>query len=239
MEEDFYINYLPGIKFDNSNITLALKDIAKILEETQRNDYRFLCAIRQLIKDSSHGNLILSGHIENLKYSWVSSDYTVITILQKLFGFSVDYIEKVTRIINKFLILKPFGDVAEKNIRAVYYVLEELNSYTISKLKELLPLSIEQIKKAFDKKDLTYKSTVKEIREYVKSIKGTSKEKVIEENDNEEESEITDCGQYVKFSSENFEIIKNIVLDKSNSYKDTSSVVAAMIEYFRVNKIKL
>lgn len=52
-------------------------------------------------------------------------------------------------------------------------------------MQELLPLSMEQIQKAFDNKELTVRSTVQDIRKYVKAVKGGTTSKVIEENGSE------------------------------------------------------
>jgi hypothetical protein len=229
--EDFYVDYLPGIKFDKPQIADEIKKIQSLLESTKKNNFEFLCDIRKIVELSSHGDLILrDNEICYLKYSWVNDDYTVLTILEKMFGFCSKYIEHVVRVINKFIV---------QDAGVLKYKFEFLKDLTISKLQELLSLSFEQIKNAFDKKDLTYKSTKKEIREYVKSLEsGTDKaDKVLEETDSEEDVEITDCGQYIKFSAENFEYLKEIVRDKKNKYSDTSDALNAILEYCKEHKL--
>jgi hypothetical protein len=229
--EDFYVDYLPGIKFDKPQIADEIKKIQSLLESTKKNNFEFLCSVRTIIKYSSHSTFILKqNEISYLKYSWVNDDYTVLTILEKMFGFCDKYIESIVRVINKFIV---------ENGAVLEYKFSFLNDLSISKLQELLPLSFEQIKMAFDKKILTYRSTLKQIREYVKSLKtGTDKaDKVLEETDSEEDVEITDCGQYIKFSAENFEYLKEIVLDKKNKYSDTSDALNAILEYCKEHKL--
>ena len=232
MEDNFYVDTYSGIHFDSALVKVAINDISNILEQNKRNDFVLLSAIRQIVKESSHGGFILQGDLSDLKYSWVNNDYTVITILEKCFGFSAKYIERLVRIINKFIVVNSQNDVV------LEYILDFLKDLTISKLQELLPLSIEQIKKAFDKKDLTYKSTIKDIREYVKSINGGANKdnKVLEEQPEELEEEITDCSQLIRFKAENFEYMKDIVKEQKK-FKDTSECINYLLEYAREHNL--
>ena len=102
-----------------------------------------------------------------------------------------------------------------------------------------MPLSETQIQLAFGGGDLTIKSTKKDIQDYVKSLKGKKENKVLENLEDMSEVPIDKCQQYVVFSLEDFEFIKNIVLDKKNKLNDTSAVISAMIKYFIDNNIKL
>ncbi|MEG1751919.1 MAG: hypothetical protein RR247_02520, partial [Clostridia bacterium] len=126
--------------------------------------------------------------ISYLSCSWVNSEYTVITILQKFFGFSEKYIYRLAQIIDKFIYVYSSRDVATPNednkiSGALYYKFDFFKNLTISKMQELLPLSNEQIENAF-KKDLSFKSTIKQIREYVKALKNGNggADKVLEDN---------------------------------------------------------
>jgi len=230
--EDFYIDYLPGIKFNNENIKNAIKVLQENLESIIKINFHCLCAIREIVKNSTHGNLIITGDVCYLKYSSVSGEYTVFQIFKKMFGFCDKYVERLVRIINKFII---------QDAGVLKYNIDNLKDFTISKLQELLPLSLEEIKKAFDKKYLTYKSTKSEIREYVKSLKdGDNKaDKVLETNESEDDFEITDCGQYIKFNADNFEYLKKIIKGKKYNYKDTSEVINAVLEHCREQSLFL
>ena len=68
----------------------------------------------------------------------------------------------------------------------------ELKDYTISKLQELLPISNNTIQVAFDNKELTYKSTRQQIRDWVKTQKGEQPNKVVE-NSQSDELLVDDC----------------------------------------------
>ena len=184
--EDYFIETFNGIQYRNAICKVAIKDIQTALETNIRSEIFLISGIYNLVKSASYGEYSFS-HTQTLKYSYVSDDYTVISILQKLFGFSEDYIVRIVRIIDKFFIL---GDVSEKKNcldevilgvdSELKICLDELKDFSISKLQALLPISIEQIKNAFEIKALSYKSTVKDIKEYVKSLSEKVENKVIE-----------------------------------------------------------
>ncbi|MEG1948509.1 MAG: hypothetical protein RR140_02930 [Clostridia bacterium] len=183
--EDFYVEYFPGIEFKNSNMNVYIKDIQDILNDNYSNTYKFLCAVRGVFSCGSHACF---NDISYLSCSWVNSEYTVITILQKFFGFSEKYIYRLAQIIDKFIYVYSSRDVATPNednkiSGALYYKFDFFKNLTISKMQELLPLSNEQIENAF-KKDLSFKSTIKQIREYVKALKNGNggADKVLEDN---------------------------------------------------------
>lgn len=232
--EDLYISEeLDKLKFDDESVVNSIKELAEIIRDNRRNDFKFLCAIRTLIKESSHGVVILSGDISSLKYTWLTNDIQLLDFLQKTFGFSQKYLESVTRVILKFIC------VNTQNAGVPWYKFDFCEDLGISKLQELLSLSETQIQLAFGGGDLTVKSTKKEIRDYVKSLKGKKDNKVLENLEDMSEVPIDKCQQYVVFSLDDFEFIKNIVLDKKNKLNDTSAVISAMIKYFKDNNIKL
>ena len=108
----------------------------------------------------------------------------------------------------------------------------------MSKLFELLVLSDSQLEKDIANGILNCNMTFKQIREYIKSVKGGPKKdnKVLEE---EEEIEVTDCGQYIKFENENFEYIKSVIRGKKYNFKDTSSFLNALLKYAREKELFL
>ena len=231
--EDLFVEELPkALSFGNKDIMQAIIDIEQCIQSERRNDFKFLCAVRSLIKESSHGGLILNGDISVLKYSWLNDKIQLLVFLQKQFGFTDKYLETITRVIVKFIC------VNTQNAGVPWYKFDFCEDLGISKLQELLSLSETQIQLAFSSGDLTVKSTKKEIRDYVKSLKGRKENKVLETPD-QSEVPIDKCQQYVVFSLEDFEFIKNIVLDKKNKLNDTSAVISAMIKYFKDNNIKL
>lgn len=232
--EDLFVEELPrGLHFGNKDIMQAIIDIEQCIQSERRNDFKFLCAIRSLIKQSSHGGLILNGDISLLKYSWINDKIQLLDFLQKQFGFSQKYLERITRVILKFIC------VNSQDFKVLEYKFAFCNNLTISKMQELIGLSDYQLQVAFSCGDLTVKSTQKDIQDYVKSLKGKKENKVLENLEDMSEVPIDKCQQYVVFSLDDFEFIKNIVLDKKNKLNDTSAVISAMIKYFKDNNIQL
>ena len=233
--EDLYISEeLDKLKFDDESVVNSIKEIAEIIKNNRRNDFKFLCAIRNLIKQSSHGAFILNnGDVSLLKYTRIrDKDYLLLELLQKYFGFSQKYLERITRVILKFIC------VNSQDFKTLEFKFDFCNDLTISKMQYLIGLSDYQIQVAFSCGDLTIKSTQKDIQDYVKSLKGKKENKVLENLEDMSEVPIDKCQQYVVFSLDDFEFIKNIVLDKKNKLNDTSAVISAMIKYFKDNNIK-
>lgn len=95
------------------------------------------------------------------------------------FGLDLRYVEKCIKVYKKFMCFNIVGDVADLNVRYV----EWFQDFNKSKLFELLSVSNEQLKLDIQTKRLSSDMTVKQIREYVKALKGGEKEenKVLEE----------------------------------------------------------
>lgn len=106
--------------------------------------------------------------------------YSSYDILEK-FGFDRKHISRYKQCYEKFI---EITDVGEK-IKDVFY------GFSPSKLMELLILSEKQLEKDIKSNKLTSEMSVKQIREYVKSLKGGEKEenKVLEECTSEENDE--------------------------------------------------
>ncbi len=154
----------------------------------------------------------------------------------KAFGLEEKQVQRYLKIYERFMILT--DDVVPK-------LKDEFFGYSKSKLIELLPLSDSEIKKVFKLKKIKPDSTCKEIRNYVKSVKGGEKEenKVLEDtsrqSDSEEQQEITDCGQYVVFKEENFNYIKTVLKGRKYNYNDTSTFINAVLDYCRDKELFL
>lgn len=228
--EDFFIDKIPDLKFRTARIKVALKDISTILESTKRNDFDLLCAIATLIKDSTHANYVYYD-CSYLKYTYIDEDsgLHMVDILEKYFGFSPSYVEKMVRVINKFISAVDCGNYK--------YNLEICKDLTISKMIELLPLSISDIEFAFLKGNLTFKSTSKEIRDYVKSLKGKKQNMVVEDNNKTtsavdcEDKKITDNGLYIKLDNSSLDYIKKVIKGKKYNYKTANDFLNALIKY--------
>ena len=164
------------------------------------------------------------------RYFDKTSKFVFYETVLKAFGLEEKQVQRYIKVYFKFMILT--DDVVPKLKDAFF-------GYSKSKLIELLPLSDSQIEKAFNDKRITVDSTVKDIRNYVKSLNGGSKKdnKVLEESG--EEIEVSDCGQYIKFSSENFDYIKKVIKGKKYNYTDTSSFLNALLKYAREKELFL
>lgn len=91
------------------------------------------------------------------------------------FGFEVRYVEKCIQCVNKFILF---------SAGAGGYEFDPLfKDFSGSKLFELLSVSYDQLEKDIKNKKLSSDMTFKEIRDYVKSLKGTVKKEnqVLEE----------------------------------------------------------
>ena len=160
--EDLFVEELPkNLRFGNKDIMQAIIDIEQCIQSERRNDFKFLCAVRSLIKESTHGNLILNGDVSLLKYSWLGDKVQLLEFLQKQFGFSQKYLERITRVILKFIC------VNSQDFKVLGYKFGFCNNLTISKMQELIGLSDYQLQVAFSSGDLTVKSTQKDIQDYV------------------------------------------------------------------------
>ena len=105
--EDFYIENINKLKITNTRAKSAIKNIADILGSVRKHDFELLCALRELLLSSSHGEFILTNYFDGLRVTRISDEnHLVVTdILESLFGFSYKYISTLTRIIAKFIIL--------------------------------------------------------------------------------------------------------------------------------------
>lgn len=202
--EDLFVDEekLKEIQIVDEQVKQAVDNLMRVMKNRLRSNFEFLCSVRKVIECSSMGSSILNGNVSMVNYSWIECSYSgfketrfhsnipVVEYLNKLFGFSKQHIEYLVKIINKFLRTKNESDVgirefAEKNgigcCVGLSYAFDFLEYLSISKMQELLPLSMEQIQKAFNNKELTVHSTVQDIRKYVKAVKGGSTAKVVEE----------------------------------------------------------
>lgn len=146
----------------------------------------------------------------------------------KGFGLELKTAERYINIYQKFMFL---DDVVPKLEEAFF-------GFSSSKLVELLSVSDNQLKSDINSGKLSCDMTVKQIREYVKSLKGKSANKVIEENSEDEDVPIDRLGQYIVFSEDDFKYIQDLILTKKK-YKTSSDIIHAMIRYFIDNKIEL
>ena len=224
MESDFFIDtYFNGI---NQTLTKEQQDyilnLESIFKSNLRDDFGLLCNVYGLYKTCKGSTFTDRGAVSVAK---ITNQYRFTELLAKFFGLSESYIYRLVQISDKFI---DFRAGAKK------FKIPELKEYSISKLQELLPVSLDSIKQAFSNNLLNYKSTREDIRSYVKTLKGTTPKKVIEENNVEEQEEnVVDSEERfnvsIVFPSDVYEFIKKQVL----KYKKFASLGDYIISLVR------
>ena len=224
MESDFFIDtYFNGI---NQTLTKEQQDyilnLESIFKSNLRDDFGLLCNVYGLYKTCKGSTFTDRGAVSVAK---ITNQYRFTELLAKFFGLSESYIYRLVQISDKFI---DFRAGAKK------FKIPELKEYSISKLQELLPVSLDSIKQAFSNNLLNYKSTREDIRSYVKTLKGTTPNKVIEENNVEEQEEnVVDSEERfnvsIVFPSDVYEFIKKQVL----KYKKFASLGDYIISLVR------
>lgn len=179
MDGDYFI----GIEDIAKNYGIKLSDeqagyvsaLFKLLRNNLRDDFGLLCNMYRLFQSCKGRSFVVTEY--NALTCMLSSQnkdatrISLVTFLGQQFGFAEKTIYNYLQIAGRFIDFL----AGEK------FVISELKDYSISKLQELLPLSDEVIRKGFDDKILTYKSTRAEIRAFVKTCKGTPAKKVVDE----------------------------------------------------------
>ncbi len=225
MESDFFIDtYFNGI---NQTLTKEQQgyvlNLEKIFKSNLRDDFSLLCNVYGLYKTCKGSRGTDKDTVNTAK---ITNQYRFTELLAKFFGLSERYIYRLIQISGKFIDFVA-GDKK--------YKIPELQEYSISKLQELLPVSLDSIKQAFSINLLNYKSTRADIRNYVKTLKGTTPNKVIEENKQTVEQVVdtvandTEFYVSVAFPEDVYEFIKEQVL----KYKKASSLADYVISLVR------
>ncbi len=185
------------------DVNKLIKKLNECFEKEQENFVYICFYLRQLktlfdsYDDSYYG-----------RYFDVSKNYVFYDTLYKAFGLSDKDVQRLLNIYGRFIVIKTGAgpdDVVPK-------LMDDFFGFSKSKLIELLPLSNEQIKKAMSNQLITYKSTCKEIRQYVKSLKSSDKK----ENQVLEEPSSTDSENNVDPESPDAKCLVSVTLKKSN-----------------------
>ena len=172
--EDFYIT--PSNSYDDSNIKLTkiqqeyLLKLENIFKSNLRDDYTLLCIMYKLFK-SCKGTKGIEKSKLNCAILGSKNKIRLTEILSEKFGLSEKTIYTYLKIADRFIDFL----AGEK------FKINEFYDLSISKLQELLPLSLDTIKSAYKSKQLTFKSTKQDIRKFVKSFNAEKDNKVIDE----------------------------------------------------------
>lgn len=167
-----------------------LLNIEKLVHNNIRDDFALLCNLYKF-HDSLKGSRVV-------KCTKTKNEINFILLLGYQFGFAEKTIYNYLQIASKFIDFL----AGEK------YKIPELRDFTISKLQELMPLSIDSIQQAISTNKISCKSTKQQLRDYVKHV-NEQKNKVVE-----------------KTSTENIELSKLNVSSVENYNPDEHSKIS-------------
>ena len=201
--EEFVINELD---FEDKELSLLIKDLKQCFYK-QQNSFIETCVTIHKIWSYCKGNY----------YKAKDNEYYNSYKLLAKFGFDKKAVSRYKQCFEKFIV----GDDGH------YTLFPQLYGFTSSKLFELLTLSDETIFNAIDNKLVKPEMTVKQIREFIKSLKdGTDKaEKVVEDTTEINEEDIPlvyDPKQeyeYSYFESKTKNQLLNIVWELQKAYQ--------------------
>ncbi len=201
--EEFVINELD---FEDKELSLLIKDLKQCFYR-QQDSFIKTCVTIHKIWSYCKGNY----------YKAKDNEYYNSYKLLAKFGFDKKAVSRYKQCFEKFIV----GDDGH------YTLFPQIYGFTSSKLFELLTLSDETIFNAIDNKLLKPEMTVKQIREFIKTLKdGTDKaEKVVEDTTEINEEDIPlayDPKQeyeYSYFESKTKNQLLNIVWELQKAYQ--------------------
>ena len=176
--EDFNI---VNIEFENAHLTELIQKL-KSAYYNRQNSFAELCTavakIYYYCKENS--------------YKAKDNEYYDATKLLGKFGFQPRQFQRLVQCYEKFVMNELKNDDIVANLRPVFF------PFSSSKLFELVSVSNEQLIQDIENKLITPDMTVKQIRQYVKKIKGeeNEKNKVLEDASTYEEDDVEDLEFY-------------------------------------------
>ena len=194
------------LEFDDVELSALVKSLSRCFDKQQDN-FIYICKDVYRIWKYCRGNY------------WKANDnesYNSYKLLEK-FGFYKKAVSRYKQCYEKFIV----------DNEVAFALAIPLQNFTPSKLFELLPLSQETVFELVDKQLIRPEMTVKQIREYIKTMKdGDRPEKVIEDTSteiNEEEIPMAyDPKQeyeYSYFESKTKNQLLNIVWELQKAYQ--------------------
>lgn len=206
MDSDYFVDFMynPDIGL-NEEQKKYLMNLEKIFENGKRDDFALLVNLYKLYKTTPNSTycdkyMIAIKHLGSKKNKVLFIEY-----LGQKFGLDEKTIYNYIKIADRFISF----------LAGETYCIYELKDYTIAKLQELLPVSNDTIKQAFQSGELTYKSTRKQIRDWVKTQKGNTASSVIETaiDSPSEYLQVDDCYNVsITMPANIYEFCKNQVL---------------------------
>ncbi len=172
-----FIKDCSGHECDIESLERITNEINSCFSTKQENFLNLCVSLRNLKR------LFLSDKSWYRGFDAENGRYTFVRYVLE-FGFEVRYVEKCIQCVDKFILF---------SAGAGGYEFDPLfKDFSSSKLFELLSVSHEQLEKDIKNKKLSSDMTFKEIRSYVKELKGTEKKEnqVLEEPTQEDKVEI-------------------------------------------------
>lgn len=210
MEDLIFSKPSKNITFETEAVQNSLIGFENNLSSRQTNDYFFLINLYDL-KKAWCDDVDRSGEftVKFVKTNTLDSNkyFTFNQFMLRFFGLRREYVCKCIQVVQKFTNYRCCGAATPGFIYP---------GFTISKLFELLKVSDEQIRKDIKSGTLSCEMSCREIRDYVKSLKGTLVDnKVLENNTPEDKSsELPDldkpCNVSLNIKRENLEYIKGL-----------------------------
>ena len=178
--------YCKDFEFLNKDNQSAYDNLKQSILKRSRLDLEFLQSFIEFSKTFG------TTQYECIKYSHVidkdNKTINYITFCAEYLGLSETTIKRLYLTYERFIVE---CDVAPNEQNSFSWALPLFNDMTLSKIFELLPCSLEQLRTAYDKDILSANMTVKQLREYVKSLKNGfgQAQKVLEQIEEEQEQD--------------------------------------------------
>ena len=175
--------YCKDFYFSNEEKQTAYDNLKQTILKRSRLDFEFLQSFIEFSKTFG------STQFECAKYFIVvdkdNKTINYITFCAEYLGLSERTIQKLYQTYERFVIYADVGGDGEKSFS---WAIPLFNNMTLSKVFELLPCSLEQLRIAYEKDILSAHMTVKQLREYVKSLKNGfgQAQKVLEQIEEEQ-----------------------------------------------------
>lgn len=183
--------YCKDFEFLNKDNQKAYDNLKRTILKRSRLDLEFLQRFIQFSRDC-----LGTVQFECAKYGWVyakdNSTLNFTDFCSLYLGLSPSTISKLYTTYERFVI-ESF-DVEKSTKKTFSWLLPEFNGMPLSKVFELLSVSIDDLSHAFDCGELSQHMTVKQLRAWVKNFKGVKTSNKVDEaidkdDDIEEESE--------------------------------------------------
>ena len=206
MEDLIYKTVSNNEKFTNQDLQDKLISFEQTVLQKQKNNLAFWVALYEFKRVFSPNN---SEYF--IQRTEQGKGYYFNEFMEKHFGISDGQVRKICLVVKRFTNYSEAFVDERKNLDNSIQLTPMLAGFSPAKLFELLSLTDKQIQESTKKGLLEPEMTEKEIREYIKSLKGKPKK-----NEQVEEEDVEDEVEHVDSKTE----LKKISEDCFDYYKD-------------------